>query len=169
MKASPSLVRTILLLLGLVVVVAIQHLRDLDEEARRPADRTTAGEHTATGVRGAAGVQDAAGDEAIADAFARRRSDLWVESTGTVESLLSDDRRGSHHQRFVVRLKIGQTLLIAHNIDLAPRVPIREGDRVGFRGEYEWNDRGGIIHWTHDDPQGSHAGGWIQHEGQTYR
>jgi hypothetical protein len=169
MKASPRLVRLLLLLLGLVVVLTIQHLRGLDEEARRPADRTTAGEHETTGEHETSGVRDAAGDEAIAEAFARRRSGVWLESSGMVESLLSDDRQGSRHQRFIVRLRTGQTLLIAHNIDLAPRVPIREGDRVGFRGEYEWNDRGGIIHWTHDDPQGRHAGGWIQHEGQTYR
>jgi hypothetical protein len=40
---------------------------------------------------------------------------------------------------------------------------------VAFRGEYEWNPEGGIIHWTHHDPGGRHAGGWLKHKGKTYR
>ena len=92
-----------------------------------------------------------------------------VRGTATVSRILSDDNEGSRHQRFVVRLSSGRTLLIAHNIDLAPRVSsLRVGDTVSFYGEYEWNDRGGVIHWTHHDPRGSHVGGWIEHKGRRY-
>ena len=107
--------------------------------------------------------------DVIADAFARGRSDVWVESHGTVTRLLADDREGSRHQRFIVELSNGQTLLFAHNIDLAPRVPVERGDTVAFRGEYEWNDRGGVIHWTHHDPSNRKPGGWIRHRGTSYR
>ena len=30
------------------------------------------------------------------------------------------------------------TILIAHNIDLASRVPLKEGDEIRFKGEVEW-------------------------------
>jgi hypothetical protein len=92
-----------------------------------------------------------------------------VEGSGTVIRVLSDDNDGSRHQRFILQLASGRTLLVAHNIDLAPRVAgIREGDTVSFYGEFQSNPQGGVIHWTHHDPQGRHPGGWLRHEGRTY-
>ena len=92
-----------------------------------------------------------------------------VEGSGTVVRVLSDDNDGSRHQRFILQLANGRTLLVAHNIDLAPRVAgIREGDTVSFYGEFQSNPQGGVIHWTHHDPQGRHPGGWLRHKGRTY-
>jgi hypothetical protein len=93
-----------------------------------------------------------------------------LETSGIVERVLPDDNSGSRHQRFIVRLASGQTLLIAHNIDLAPRVAdLARGDTVSFSGIYETNDKGGVVHWTHRDPSGRHATGWIEHKGQRYQ
>jgi hypothetical protein len=109
-------------------------------------------------------------DEALARAFERRARNLQVQGQGIVQRVLSDDDDGSRHQRFVVALASGQTLLIAHNIDLAPRVVgLREGDVVSFSGEYEWNPEGGVIHWTHRDPGKRHPAGWIKHNGRVYQ
>ena len=83
--------------------------------------------------------------------------------------LLPDDREGSRHERFIVRVEGGVTVLVAHNIDLAPRVPVAVGDSVELRGEYEWNDQGGVINWTHRDPDGRRAAGWIRVGGRTYQ
>lgn len=58
---------------------------------------------------------------------------------------------------------------MAHNIDLAERVPLGMGDRVHFLGMYEWNDLGGLLHWTHRDPLGVEDGGWIRYRGRTFR
>jgi hypothetical protein len=106
---------------------------------------------------------------AIAEAFRERRSGVMVEASGKVERLLTDDREGSRHQRMIVRLAGSHTVLVSHNIDLAPRVPAAPGDRLDFRGQYEWNDRGGVVHWTHADPQGRRPGGWLRHGERTYR
>lgn len=113
---------------------------------------------------------EASTDARLATAFERREQGLQVRGQGTVERLLSDDNEGSRHQRFILRLGSGQSLLVAHNIDLAPRVAgLAVGDTVEFFGEYEWNERGGVIHWTHHDPGGSHVGGWLRHEGRTFQ
>ncbi len=101
-------------------------------------------------------------------AFAARASGVWVEVEGNVERLLADDREGSRHQRFILRLASGHTLLVAHNIDLAPRLPLAVGDAISARGEYEWNAEGGVLHWTHKDPAGRRPGGWIEHAGRRY-
>ena len=109
-----------------------------------------------------------AGD-VLARAFENQQSNVQVRAQGIVRKVLSDDNQGSRHQRFLVRLSSGQTLLIAHNIDLAPRIEsLREGDSVAFYGEYEWNNKGGVIHWTHRDPQGRHPDGWLEHNGKRY-
>lgn len=111
----------------------------------------------------------APGDAIVAEAYANRKDNVQVRAQGSVIKILPDDTQGSPHQRFIVRLGSGQTLLIAHNIELAPRIDaLREGDRVEFFGEYEWNNKGGVIHWTHDDPQGRHVAGWIEHNGRRY-
>jgi hypothetical protein len=110
------------------------------------------------------------GDARIEDAFANRVSGQQVAGQGTVAKVLRDDGNGSRHQRFIVRLDSGRTLLVAHNIDLAPRVAgLRAGDRVVFYGEYEWNPKGGVLHWTHRDPRGRHPAGWIRHDGRLYQ
>ena len=106
----------------------------------------------------------------IAEAYRAQRSDIQVRGAGTVKKLLRDDLDGSRHQRFLLRLDNNQTLLVAHNIDLAPRIDnLTEGDRVAYFGEYEWTNQGGVLHWTHHDPGGRHPGGWLKHQGRTYQ
>jgi len=109
-------------------------------------------------------------DAIIANAFATHKSNLQISGQGSVVKLLPDDNVGSKHQKFILKLASGQTLLVAHNIDLAPKIfSIQEGDSIQFNGEYEWNEKGGILHWTHQDPKKLHMNGWLKHKGQTYQ
>jgi len=108
--------------------------------------------------------------DAISSAFNERRSGVQVAGEGVVSKLLPDDNEGSRHQRFILTLSSGQKLLMAHNIDIAPRIAsLTEGDIVAFYGVYEWNAKGGVIHWTHLDPDGRHEAGWLKHAGRTYQ
>lgn len=103
-------------------------------------------------------------------AYETRQSGLIVIAAGEVQRILADDLDGSAHQRFIMRIPSGLTLLVAHNIDLAPRIPdLQVGDPVRVKGEYEWNEKGGVVHWTHRDPQGYRDGGWVEYQGRTYR
>lgn len=115
------------------------------------------------------GAEVEQGDRVLREAFDRRANDTWVEASGRVIRLLSDDHEGARHQRFIVQTGSGQTVLIAHNIDVAPRIPVGMGDRVRFRGVYEWNDLGGVIHWTHHDPRGEIEGGYVEFRRKRYR
>jgi hypothetical protein len=85
-----------------------------------------------------------------------------------VIKILADDSKGSRHQKFIVKVA-NNTLLITHNIDLADRVPIQIGDVIRIKGEYEWNQQGGLIHWTHKDKLNKHPNGWIEHNKKKYQ
>ena len=106
----------------------------------------------------------------LKSAYENHQSNVQVKGSGTVIRILKDDNKGSRHQKFILQLSSGQTILIAHNIDLAPRInSISNGDEIQFYGEYEWNNKGGVVHWTHRDPNGYHVGGWLKHNGSTYQ
>ena len=108
-------------------------------------------------------------DPAILAAIERHRSEIWGVAAGTVERLLEDDRKGIPHQRFIIRIETGTTILVEYNLDLAPRVPLEVGDSVVVRGEYHWSELGGRIHWVHHDPSGAPGGGWVKVRGKTFQ
>jgi len=109
------------------------------------------------------------GAQSISSAYETRTSNVQVSNTGIVVKILPDDNKGSRHQKFILKLPSGQTVLIAHNIDLAPKIEsINTGDSIEFYGEYEWNSKGGVVHWTHKDPAGRHEGGWLKYNGFRY-
>lgn len=130
----------------------------------------TSGSPETPASSGVASVAGERSDAALENAFSNRLGNQQLAGQGVVVKLLPDDNNGSRHQRFIVKLNSGRTLLVSHNIDLAQRIDtLRTGDTVAFYGEYEWNPKGGVMHWTHHDPQGRHPGGWIKHNGQTYQ
>ena len=153
------MIKLLLIVMIAVVYTAIQY--PSSEVAQLPKQAVAAAE-----------VVDkvSAGEQAIRQAFDGKLSNQQVTGKGTVLKVLPDDREGARHQRFILQLPVGITVLIAHNIDLAPRIAnLRTGDTVEFNGEYEWNSKGGVIHWTHHDPHGQHEAGWLRHDGTTYQ
>jgi Protein of unknown function (DUF3465) len=107
---------------------------------------------------------------AIIEAFGAQRNLPQVQGSGIVTKVLKDDTKGLQHQKFLLKVSDNITILIAHNIDLAPRVAdIQEGDIVEFKGEYIYTAKGGTVHWTHKDPRGHHTAGFLKHNGNTYQ
>lgn len=108
-------------------------------------------------------------DALLANLFSTSQSNVQVKGSGRVIKMLADDLEGDRHQRFILELASGQTLLMVHNIDLASKISnLSINDSIDFFGEYEWNDKGGVIHWTHDDPAGIHENGWLLHQNIYY-
>jgi Protein of unknown function (DUF3465) len=106
---------------------------------------------------------------AIVEAYGAHRNVPQVQGSGIVTRVLKDDTKGLQHQKFLLKVSDNITILMAHNIDLAPRVAdIAEGDVVAFKGEYIYTPKGGTVHWTHKDPRGHHEAGWLKHNGKTY-
>ena len=104
------------------------------------------------------------------EAYKNQQSNILVKGSGKVIRILKDDNQGSRHQKFILKLSSGNTVLIAHNIDLAPRInSISNGDTVQFYGEYKWNKKSGVVHWTHRDPNNYHINGWLRHRGSVYQ
>lgn len=111
-----------------------------------------------------------AGQTTVQSAFADKLTDLQIQGRGVVKKVLPDDRKGLQHQKFILQTSPGQTVLVAHNIDIAHRLPgLKKGDPVSFYGEYEWTAKGGVLHWTHHDPSGRHADGWLRYNGKIYQ
>lgn len=110
-------------------------------------------------------------NQAIYQLFAQKRGNVQVAGLGIVVCVLEDyTTKAAKHQRFILYIGNGQTLLVAHNIDLAPRVKdLKAGDPIVFYGVYEYNDTGGVLHWTHHDPQKRHKDGWIYKRGNIYQ
>lgn len=113
---------------------------------------------------------DTASSLTVEEAYNSRQSNVQVLGSGTVIKLLADDLQGSRHQKFLVRAADRLTILIAHNIDLAPRInTLKRGGQIAFFGEYEWNQKGGVVHWTHHDPRKRHPEGWLEYQGEIYK
>lgn len=104
----------------------------------------------------------------IADAFAKERTGMMIQIDTRVLRLLPEAEKGATHQRFIIELDNLHQLLVSHNLDHAPRVPLAEFDLVRIRGEYQWNAQGGAVHWTHRDPGFGLKHGWIEHKGKRY-
>lgn len=139
--------------------------RQDDAAAIAPSPQTTTAQTAPTTTSRNVPAASGSLDELI-DA---QRGGEMVTVTATVARLLADDKDGAAHQKFLLELPTGKRVLVAHNIDLAPRVDgLHKGATVTVRGEFEWNERGGVIHWTHHDPAARHQGGWIAFDGRKY-
>jgi hypothetical protein len=169
-KQPPKKLLSAIAILLIAIVAYFQRPTTRVQETGEPggtSPRTTR-DHK-TGEPG--GVRPRATDnDDLLQAIDQRLTNVQVQGHGIVDRILADDNQGSRHQRFILRIDSERTVLVTHNIDLAPRIPqLQRGDSVSFAGEYVWNSQGGVIHWTHHDPRGRRSDGWLQHQGKTYQ
>lgn len=158
-RSSPSTLKQLLRVILAIIVAAFTILRWFRGRSAPASTRSPASTQPGT----------------IARLFREQRSDTWVETRGVVERLLPDDRDtydGSDtHQRLILRTDDGINILVAHNTCTSDRVPAKPGDRLTLRGEYEWTEKGGTLHFTHKPKfatRDATRAGWIDHAGRRY-
>jgi hypothetical protein len=94
-----------------------------------------------------------------------------------VTELLPDDRDGLPHQRFMIELVnnrfSNEEIMVAHNIDHSPRVPVRIGAQLELKGDFILSASPKVLHWTHlcevRNGVKSHPDGYIRLNGQIYQ
>lgn len=112
-------------------------------------------------------------NQAIYQAYQAKNEHRKVQvlACGSVAKVLPDDNKGSRHQGFLIKIDNypKMSVLVAHNIDLAPKVKnIQPNTPIKIYGEYVYNEKGGVLHWTHQDPVSRHQHGWIEYDGERY-
>ncbi|HEV3092724.1 MAG TPA: DUF3465 domain-containing protein [Candidatus Cybelea sp.] len=110
-------------------------------------------------------------DRAVCGAFSAARSGVEVVAGGSITRIFGvRPGRTSPHEGFLMHLDSGCDLVVRVevNTDFTGDIPLRAGENVAVKGEYEYYPRGGVIHWTHRDPRGRHENGYVQAGGQMY-
>jgi len=106
--------------------------------------------------------------------YEHHASNEEVEASGTVRKVLGTRlTRSGNHEGFIVEVPVPLTsqslrVKIEDNVDISGSIPLAAGDHVHFRGEYVYDSRGGIVHWTHHDPRMRHEPGFIEVNGKRY-
>jgi hypothetical protein len=126
---------------------------------------------------GCASSGDGAGASApnaeIYAAWQQHRSPVEVSANGTIVKVLGiRGGRSGRHEGFLVHLSGNEahdlTIRVEDNVDLTGPIPLHAGDAVELRGEYIFDPRGGILHYTHRDPRGRHPSGYVRVNGRMY-
>jgi hypothetical protein len=95
----------------------------------------------------------------------------WVDFTATVATaprFFYGSRTHAMHEAFNVQTSAGK-IEVVDNVSIAPRCPVRPGDRIEVRGEMVHDPgRPPVVHWTHHDPAHRHTDGFIRCHGRLY-
>lgn len=113
------------------------------------------------------------GNGAVYDAWRSQQSRVEVTANGVVaRDLGTRVGRSGAHEGFLLHLSgasgRGLTVRVEANVDFTGPLPVAAGEPVVVRGEYEFDSRGGVIHWTHHDPRGRHPDGYIEIQNKRY-
>jgi Protein of unknown function (DUF3465) len=96
---------------------------------------------------------------------------MWVDISGTVCSaprFFYGSRTHCMHEAFDVASSAGKVEVV-DNVDIAPRCPVKAGDRIEVAGELVHDPgRLPVLHWTHHDPAHLHRDGFIRLHGRLY-
>ncbi len=110
-------------------------------------------------------------DAAVCSAFSQMHSGVEVTADGRVVHVFGTSVGPSGpHEGFLLSLRSGCALVVRveTNVAFTGPIPLHTGDTVVARGEYEYDPSGGVIHFTHRELRGRHAGGYVETGGRFY-
>jgi hypothetical protein len=110
-------------------------------------------------------------DAAVCAAFQQQLSGVEVIADGTVAQKLGTAQGPSgEHEGFSLRLRSGcaLTLRVETNTAFTGPIPLRVGERVTVKGEFDYDTDGGVIHWTHRAMGSHHQSGYVEAGGRFY-
>lgn len=110
-------------------------------------------------------------DAAVCKAYAQMRSGVEVIADGRVVQVFGTRVGPSGpHEGFLLALHSGCRLVvrIETNVAFTGPIPLRNGNAVVVKGEYEYDPSGGVIHFTHRELRGYHASGYVETGGRFY-
>jgi hypothetical protein len=117
---------------------------------------------------------DDSSNGAVYEAWREERSRVEVTAHGAVARILGERGGPSGpHLGLLLHLSGGEgrglTVRVEDNLDLTGPIALREGEAITVRGEYIYDPRGGLIHYTHRDPRGRHEAGYVEVDGRIYQ
>ncbi len=117
---------------------------------------------------------DTSSNGAVYDAWRFHRSRVEVTANGAIARIFgAREGPSGTHLGFLLHLAgsegHGLTVRVEDNLDLTGPIPLDEGEAAIVRGEYIYDSRGGLIHYTHRDPRGRHDAGYVQAGGRIYQ
>jgi len=119
-----------------------------------------------------AGHTEQANNGQICSLYSSGQGGVEVIGQGTVLAVLGTrEGRSGQHEGFLLRLHQQCDLMVRveTNVDITGPVPVRDGEIVTVKGQFENDPMGGVIHWTHHDPRGRHVSGYVEAGGKLYQ
>lgn len=120
-------------------------------------------------VIGPANVPYQIDDAQIIQAQSQQARKVELTVTAPIKKMLREEDYREPHQRFLLMLSNGTTVLVANDLQYGTYAPVQEGNVVRIHGEYIWNERGGVLHWTHKSDEPRHESGYIDFNGMRYQ
>jgi hypothetical protein len=103
-------------------------------------------------------------------AWQQRLSGVQLSLEGKISRVFSSMETEAGQQKFSLQLAQGQVVTVIHDVRLGSAIEdLAEGEIIEVFGEYQWAPDGGVIHWTHRDPEGNRQAGWVRYKDRLYR
>ena len=113
----------------------------------------------------ASGAQNLRNAVSACESNSNGHVEVYIPDASVVSVLGERAGASGEHEGFIIRAS-DRTFKVEDNVDITGPIPLRRGQAVSLLGQLECDDY--VIHWTHHDPRGHHASGYVKVNGKLY-